>query len=538
MIASHYSRYKRENHLMDYDDLIIYLRELLSKEPEIRKMISKRYRYILVDEYQDTNSIQADILKWLGSQSRNIMVVGDDSQAIYAFRGANYNNMFEFPEIFPDTKIIKLEENYRSTQPILTFTNAIMERATKGYTKCLFTRKKDGVRPKIIDAGTEPRQAMAVCRKILELFDRGIRLKEMAVLFRASYHSFELEKELTRNGIPYVKYGGFKFMELAHIKDLVSHLRVVVNPRDQFSWNRILRLVPGIGPVKARAIFEWLKKEGKLPGELADWPGMRKSEKGLKRLSSLLKRLQAPGISPEKAVELSLKYYRPILEERFDDYPKREKDLDQLTIMAGRYKLLKNFIDDIVLEPPTSSSEIVPPDKDEVLTLSTVHSAKGLEWRVVFIIWAVDGYFPSSRAFKDDEDMEEERRLMYVATTRAKELLFIYYPGNEVAGRFYEESFYPSNGLCSFIRGISSDIVDYVRYGKGFHRDHDDYEEVEEVNYEKSPELPLSPGDRVRHPAFGSGVISRVYNDDKVEVFFRDVGAKLLHLKYTTLERY
>lgn len=537
-LSSQYVQYKKENNLMDYDDLMIQLRRLLSGNPDVRRLLSARYRYILVDEYQDTNTIQADILKCFGEENRNIMVVGDDSQAIYAFRGANYKNMFEFPELFPDTKIIKLEENYRSTQPILTFTNAIMEGATKGYTKCLFSRKKDGMKPRVINTDKEPIQAMAVCRKILELFDRGMSLKDMAVLFRASYHSFELEKELTRYGIPYVKYGGFKFMELAHIKDIISHLRVVINPRDQFSWIRILNLVQNIGPIKARSIFEWLQKERRKPAHIIEWSGRGKHEGGLKRLSSLLRKIQPPDISPEEAIERCISYYKPIMEDKFDDYPKREKDLEQLKLMASRYRALKHFIDDIVLEPPTSPSDIVPGDNMDVLTLSTVHSAKGLEWRVVFIIWAVDGYFPSSRAFRDDEALEEERRLMYVASTRAKDMLFIYYPGGEGSRRAFEDGYYHTNGLCSFIKGISPEIVDYIDYGRPKSSANQDSVWLEDSQHTESISDELSPGDRVRHPAFGSGVVSRIYDNDKVEVFFRDVGPKLLHLKYTTLERY
>ena len=198
---------------------------------EVRRELSRQYGYIMVDEYQDTNAIQADIVHQLAGAHRNIMVVGDDSQSIYSFRGANYRNMFEFPERFPDVKIIKLEENYRSTQPILDFTNAIMARASEKYTKCLFTRKAGGETPSVIDTRTEPEQALFVCRHVKETLAQGRALGELAVLFRAAYHSFELELELTRQGIPYVKYGGFKFMESAHIKDFLAHLRAIINPR-------------------------------------------------------------------------------------------------------------------------------------------------------------------------------------------------------------------------------------------------------------------------------------------------------------------
>ncbi|MCU0596617.1 MAG: ATP-dependent helicase, partial [Desulfobacterota bacterium] len=236
-----YKEYKKENQLMDYDDLILLFRQLLAEREEIRTLLGGQYRYLMVDEYQDTNAIQADIVKWLAFSHRNVMVVGDDAQSIYSFRGANYKNMFEFPKLFADTKIIRLEQNYRSTQPILNLTNALMEQARDKYTKCLFTERQGGARPTVVDSRTEPEQAMFVCRVIKEQLHQGRTLKDMAVLFRAAYHSFELEVELARQGIPFVKYGGFKFMESAHIKDLLAHLRVITNRDDSVSWGRILR---------------------------------------------------------------------------------------------------------------------------------------------------------------------------------------------------------------------------------------------------------------------------------------------------------
>ncbi|NIR13330.1 MAG: ATP-dependent helicase, partial [Desulfobacterales bacterium] len=237
-----YKEYKRINQLMDYDDLILFLRQLLAENEDIRQHLSEQYRYIMVDEYQDTNSIQADIVKWLAFKHRNIMVVGDDSQSIYSFRGANYKNMFEFPSLFPETKVIKLEENYRSTQPILTFTNTLMDQAQEKYTKCLFTERTDGDVPRVIDTRSEPEQAMFIYRTIKEEINKGRSIKDFAILFRAAHHSFELEVELTRQGMPYVKYGGFKFMESAHIKDVLAHFRVILNRDDTVSWGRILRL--------------------------------------------------------------------------------------------------------------------------------------------------------------------------------------------------------------------------------------------------------------------------------------------------------
>ncbi len=534
-----YGEYKKLNQLMDYDDLLIFFRKLLSSNEGIRKDLSRRYQYIMVDEYQDTNGIQADIVKELSCDHRNIMVVGDDSQSIYSFRGANYKNMFDFPTLFPEVKIIKLEQNYRSTQPILTLTNAIMDQAAEKYTKCLFTRRKGGQKPRVVDVGTDPEQALFISRSVKEHLNRGFSLKDMAVLFRAGHHSFELELELARQEIPFVKYGGFKFMESAHIKDLLAHLRVIVNKNDTISWGRILRLIKNIGQSKSQSIINWLRKEGPLTWQISDWPGAGKNDAGLKSLAGLLKKISARDIRPEKALELVNAYYDPILKERFDNFPKRQKDLEQMVLMAGRYKKLRAFLDDLVLEPPTSVTDVGSGPGKDFLTLSTVHSAKGLEWSLVYIIWAMEGYFPSSRSLSKLDALEEERRLMYVAATRAKDSLIICYPGQEelplwqLAGTGYR------NGLSSFIQALSEEVMEHTSPRSGIPPI---YPEMRSRPAERSMGFPrgefeLRPGDRVRHPAFGRGVISKFLDSTKVEVLFRDAGRKLLHLDHTTLEK-
>jgi len=534
-----YGDYKRQNQFMDYDDLILYLKQLLSQNEEIRKDLNQKYRYIMVDEYQDTNGIQAEIVKWLASIHRNIMVVGDDSQSIYSFRGANYQNMFEFPVLFPESKTVKLEENYRSTQPILTFTNALMDQAAEKYTKCLFTVRKDGKMPRVIDARTQHEQALFICQTIKEQISQGRSLKEMAILFRAGYHSFELELELTRQGIPSVKYGGFRFMESAHIKDLLAHLRVIVNKKDTICWGRILRLIKNIGQRKSQSIVDWMKKDQSLHWQIAEWPGAGKSDGGLKTLSHLLKELSAKNLAPEKAVELVMNYYDPILRERFDDFPRRQKELEQLIPMAGRYNRLRAFLNDLILEPPTSQADITSGMRGDSLTLSTVHSAKGLEWSIVFIIWVMEGYFPSAKAHSNQAAIEEERRLMYVAATRAKDQLIMCYPGKEKLPVWRLAEMEYRSGLSSFIRDLPEDVVEYgisepLGYRTLMQRP------VREARiYQDGDSDPshLRPGDRVNHPAFGHGVISKFMDGEKVEVLFRDVGRKLLHLEYTTLEK-
>jgi len=537
-----YREYKRENQLMDYDDLILFFRQLLSENVEMRSRLSEQYRYIMVDEYQDTNAIQAEIVKWLAHSHHNIMVVGDDAQSIYSFRGANYRNMFDFLHLFPETKVIKLEQNYRSTQPILDFTNALMEPAQEKYTKCLFTRRRDGRAPRIIDTATEPEQAMFVCQFIKEHLSRGYSIRDFAVLFRAGYHSFELEVELARQGIPFVKYGGFKFLESAHIKDLLAHLRVVVNREDAVAWGRILRLVKNIGQAKSQDIINWMREERPQPWEFHDWPGARKGDDGLRRLSDLIRQLSAEELAPERAVALAIEYYGPLLKERFDDFPRREKDLEQLVPMASRYRKLRPFLDDLILDPPNSLADMNPEDARNCLTLSTVHSAKGLEWQFVFVIWAMDGYFPAAKSNTNQEGIEEERRLMYVAATRAKDELLICYPGLEPPRAWAAQggSGMPyRSGVSSLIQGLRAGVAEYGSSGTFAER-----RPLKRPPYSGPAGPPvrdradgLRPGDRVKHPAFGSGVVSKLVGKEKVEVLFRDYGRKMLHLGYTSLDK-
>ena len=533
-LSKTYAKYKKQNQLMDYDDLILNLRTLLSSNQELREQLAGRYRYIMVDEYQDTNKIQADIVRWLGNKHKNVMVVGDDSQSIYSFRGANYRNMFEFPEYFPDTHVIKLEENYRSTQPILSFTNALMDRAEEKYTKCLFTRRQGGGLPRLVNTRTEPEQALFVCREIKEKLNQGRKLSEIAVLFRAAYHSFELELELARQGLRYIKVGGFKFMESAHIKDLLAHFRVVLNPDDLVSWGRILRLVHGIGQAKSESIIRWIKENNTPVANLWKWPGAGRAQQGLQSLANFLSTLSTDGVAPKPAVERALDYYRPILAERYDDYPKRERELEQLVVMAGRYKGLRSFIDDLVLEPPTSAADMGPEQRGETLTLSTVHSAKGLEWSVVFIIWVMEGRFPSSQAYSDPLALEEERRLMYVAATRAKDELILCYPGQESIPSWQMGWNNNGGGLSCFLKDLPFSVVTHQVSGSSRMRG-PSFDKTDRPAHGVA--MGFSPGDRVQHPAFGAGVVSRMVGDEKVEVLFRNAGRKLLHLAYTTLEK-
>jgi DNA helicase-2/ATP-dependent DNA helicase PcrA len=381
----------------------------------------------MVDEYQDTNRIQADILYHLTDANHNIMVVGDDSQSIYAFRGANFRNIMDFPRLFPDARVIGLEENYRSTQPILNLTNIVIERAREKYSKHLFTRKSGGVLPELIETEDENTQSAYVVEQIQQLTARGLRLEQIAVLFRAGFHSFDLEIELSRQGIPFVKVGGFKFTESAHIKDVLAHLRVIANPYDRISWYRILQLVEKVGPRGAQRIYESVAAAGMGVSGLLS---LKIKNAGVDRLKELYRSVNAAAMPPVEMGGAVVHYYLPILKQLFDDHPKRAKDLDQLLGILERYRRLEHFLTDMALEPPNISAEetLYTAEVEDRLVLSTIHSAKGLEWQSVFVIWALDGRFPSLYAMAREEDMEEELRLMYVAATRARESLCFTYP--------------------------------------------------------------------------------------------------------------
>ncbi|MDO9116897.1 MAG: ATP-dependent helicase [Nitrospira sp.] len=454
-----YQSAKRQKQLLDYDDLLVMLRQLLLLDETARMTISRQFRYILVDEYQDTNRLQAEVVRKLAATHNNVMVVGDDSQSIYAFRGATFKNIMEFPQLFPGTQIYKLEENYRSTQPILNLANCIIDEAAEKYTKRLFTRKIDGPLPSLVEAAGENTQSRFIAQKILELREEGVPLSEVAVLFRSSFHSFDLEIELSRKGLPFIKRGGVKFIETAHVKDLLAHVRVIANPLDTVSWNRVLMLVEGVGPKKAHDLLAAIVKGGQPFDVLRGVSG--RSGQGLKNLANTLESLSgADDRSPSEQVNHIYEYYLPILKEQYDDYPKRTRDLDHLHTIAEGYPGVNEFLADLALEPPDgSASGVDGADRDdERMVLSTIHSAKGLEWQAVFVIWIVDGRFPSVYSFVDDEDLEEERRLFYVSVTRAKRHLFLTYPIN-----VYDKS---SGMLLSkpsrFLDHVSSDLFDTV----------------------------------------------------------------------------
>ncbi len=429
-LAVEFQIYKKERSVMDYDDLLTNLKLLLLENTDIRKKISRENQFIMIDEFQDTNSLQADIAEMLASEHKNLMVVGDDAQSIYSFRGANFHNIMKFPERFPGTKITTLEQNYRSTQPILHFTNAIIKSAEEKYDKTLFSDIEASHGPVYIRATNFEEQAGFISQRVLELHEEGVRLDQIAVLFRAGWHSNELEIELGGANIPFVKYGGLKFVEASHVKDVVSFLRIIQNEKDAIAWYRQLLLLEGIGPKTAQNIVLHVRDSGKGLQALGEKPFDKKKYSDSLQLLRIALEQTRSAQTLEDAVAIATKYYRPILKTNYEDHKKRTDDLDSLIRIATRYESLQTFLDDISLDPPDSTQigAEASGSEDDKLTLSTIHSAKGLEWHTVFVISLIDGYLPSSRSLNSRAEIEEERRLLYVACTRAQRNLYLIAP--------------------------------------------------------------------------------------------------------------
>ena len=454
-IFADYTSRKGERNLVDYDDLLLFWAAMLAHD-ELAERIAGLFEQVLVDEYQDTNVLQARILRGMCRAHRNITVVGDDAQSIYAFRGANFRNILDFPVHFPGAATVTLERNYRSVQPILDATNVLISRAAERFTKELRAERSGGDRPALIAAKDESAQTRWVVDRILELHEEGVPLHEMAVLFRAGYMSAELEIELTNRKIPFEKWGGLKFLESAHVKDMLAFLRVLENPRDEVSWYRILMLLPGIGEASARGAIDVLAARAWEPGALGAWTPPKRARDAHASLAALLSGLSAtPGTDPGADVRRVRGMYDSILRERYDRPEPRLADLDQLEHIAAGYPSRAAFLSELALEPPSSTQDLAggSPREDDMLILSTAHSAKGREWDAVFLIWAVDGWFPSTRALRTEEEMEEERRLMYVAMTRARDHLSVVHPVNVYGTRWGADYTVPQ--LSRFVdRGV------------------------------------------------------------------------------------
>lgn len=434
-VADHYGERKRRLNVMDFDDLLIYWRKLLVEHPDIREQYAERFLHVLVDEYQDTNLIQGEITDLLAGCHRNIMVVGDDSQSIYSFRGANYANIISFPDRYPDCRIFRLETNYRSTPEILNMANLTIRNNPRQFPKTLRSVRDRGVRPALVTARNVSRQADFVSQRIIELMGDGIDLSEMAILYRAHYHSMEVQMELTRRGIPFELRSGIRFFEQAHVKDVAAYLRILLNPCDEMAWKRILGHYDKIGRVTADKLWRdislqdnpldaflseaLLKKAGK-----SIKPGLEKCRKLLQDLKVL-----APEPVPAVVIDFILRNgYQDYLEETYTDAQGRVEDLVQLANFSARFGSLADFLNEMALLTGVAEEGEEEARREQKVILSTIHQAKGLEWQVVFLIWCADGMIPLARALGDPDGEEEERRLFYVATTRAKDQLYLSYP--------------------------------------------------------------------------------------------------------------
>ena len=451
-LFGNYVQRKAERNLLDYDDLLLSWALLLEQAPAIAEQIQALYEHVLVDEYQDTNPLQSRILRGLCSHGR-ITVVGDDAQSIYAFRGATIRNILDFPRQFPDTHIVTLERNYRSVAPILETTNALISRSRERYSKQLWTERTGGEAPWLVTVRDEHEQTRFVVDRLLELHDEGIPLREIAVLFRAGYLSADLEIELANRRIPYEKWGGLKFLEAAHIKDILAFLRVLENPRDEVSWYRLLRLLPGVGDATARAAVELLTAHEWQPMAIGAVRAPARARPGLHALSALLDGMRRVNVtSPSEAIRLVRQLYDPILTATYDDAPPRLADLGQLEVIAAGYADRTTFLAALALEPPANTQDLAVggDDDSDALILSTAHSAKGKEFDVVFVIWAADGVFPMARTADKEDEVDEERRLLYVAMTRARDQLYVTYPLHS----------YPTRTGADFAYGQMSRFLD------------------------------------------------------------------------------
>jgi DNA helicase-2/ATP-dependent DNA helicase PcrA len=425
-----YEKYKKICRIFDYDDLMEVLRDSLHDNLNFRHKLNDQFRFIMVDEYQDTNIVQKEIVEYLSEGSGNILVVGDDAQSIYSFRGANYENILRFPQKYPQCKVIKIEQNYRSNQKILDFTNDIIDNARIGYKKHLFSSILYDTLPVVRKFYDQQLEAEFIVDKIIEYREKGIALNQIAILVRAFWHARYIEIELNRRSIPYIAVGGLAFNERKHVKDMISYLRIVQNPYDAVAWHRILKYIPGVGLVTARKIIEKIISEKGLQTESFENTNFAE---GLSRLTAMISKASDNTISIPRKIEIILEYYAPILQATESDYQIRLLDISVLIDLSSRYDLLDKFLTDFALDPPSKkfgnkTTPLIDESEDKPLTVSTIHSAKGLEWYSVIIPHALDGLIPSVRALNNIEEIEEERRLFYVACSRAKQDLIITMP--------------------------------------------------------------------------------------------------------------
>ncbi|MDX1951124.1 MAG: ATP-dependent helicase [Verrucomicrobiota bacterium] len=441
-IQVQFSVRKKSSNVMDFDDLLVLWYRLLKEHPSVCEFYQKRFQFLLVDEYQDTNKLQSDLIDLLAARHHNVTVVGDDSQSIYSWRGANFLNILEFPKRYPGAKVYKIETNYRSTPEILSLANAAIAANTRQYSKQLVSNKKSGSKPVLVPCGDAAVQAAFIAQRVLELREEGTNLNEIAVLYRSHFHALELQLELTRRNIPFSITSGIRFFEQAHIKDVAAYLKFVANPSDEIAFKRIVRLMPGVGGKAAEKLWDTFQAElanvvasakspiaTALQRSAAKAP--KKTEVAWAQFTATISQLEHPPISsrPAEMIRLIMEAgYIDYLKEAFSNYLNRKEEIEQLANFAAQFKSTEEFLSQLALLTNIESEEDRPGNDDELLRLSTIHQAKGLEYQVVFILMLCEGLFPSIRSLDRPEVLEEERRLFYVAITRAKQELYLSYP--------------------------------------------------------------------------------------------------------------
>jgi ATP-dependent DNA helicase UvrD/PcrA len=474
-VHTRYEKKKKNTNSMDFDDLLEKTLRMLKEHEHIADFYRRQFQFILVDEYQDTNKIQADFIDTLASEHRNVMVVGDDAQSIYSWRGANFKNILAFPERYPDARVFKIELNYRSVPEILRVANAAIAANVKQFRKELAaTRSSNSFRPAVVGLNDGSEQARFIAQRILELRDEGVELDDIAVLYRAHYHAIELQLELSRRGIPYVITSGVRFFEQAHVKDVTSFVRFVANPRDEVAFKRMVKLLPGIG--NKSADNHWRAWEAGLSesGEITSWgdrlltmPVGAKSKKSWEQLAHTLDEI-APGGRANPPSEM----ITSIVEAIYDDYAKatftnyelRREDLNQLAAFARQFKDVHEFLSQLALISNIDAEPALDQSTDtEAVNLSSVHQAKGLEYHTVFVIWLTDGMFPSTRSLETRDAIEEERRLFYVAITRARDELYLTFPHMRLSGGFGDVFQRPSR----FLKEIPTQLIEDWQIRRG-----------------------------------------------------------------------
>src|ERR1051325_8306057 len=441
-IATAYSARKLAANVVDFDDLLALWLKLLREDAEALELYQRRFQFVMVDEYQDTNSLQGEIIDLLSARHKNVMVVGDDSQSIYSWRGANFLNILEFPKRYPGARIFKIEMNYRSTPEILNVANAAIAGNARQYPKHLTAARNSGEKPALVACSDASQQAAFVAQRILELRDEGMNLNDMAVLYRSHFHALELQLELTRRNIPFTITSGIRFFEQAHVKDVAAYLKLAINPQDELSFKRVVRLLPGIGGKGADKLWQVFQTEfrgvANIPTPLAvalqrtSKVAPKKAHVAWAQFTATMAQLEDPELrnNPGKMIRLVLDaVYEDYLEETYPNYSVRKEDIEQLANFAGQFNSMEDFLTQLALLSNVEAEEDqVATDDDEKLKLSSIHQAKGLEFDVVFVIMLCEGLFPSGRSMDEPESLEEERRLFYVAVTRAKDELYLTYP--------------------------------------------------------------------------------------------------------------